>query len=149
MKFAYAEMFTGAAGEHLVCADLLLRAIPATRTGIPGAWDVVAETERGIVRIQVKTTERARPYAQKRQQHVIGYTWAIRHGKGGLRSYVDGIVDIFALVALDSRQIAYVPFSERKQTFQIASAGYAKSRTAKRFEDYSWERALALVGKEE
>ena len=139
------ELKAGAAGEHLVCADLFIRGFTATRTGIPGPWDIIAEVDRHLVKIQVKTTLAARPFPQERQRHVIGYTWQIRHGKGAGRKYADGLVDIFALVALDVRRIAYVISAERLQTFQIASPGFSKSPTAKTFDQYSWEITSAKL----
>lgn len=138
-------LLVGAAGEHLVCADLLLRGIPATRTGIPGPWDVVAEVDGRLVRIQVKATAEARPFLQRRQLHLVGYTWAVRHGKGSTRAYAPGLVDIVALVALDVRRIAYVAASEARQTMQFPVDGSGVSPRTKRFEDFGWDRAVGVA----
>lgn len=48
------------------------------------------------------------------------YMWHVRRcGKGRKRLYAATDFDLLALVALDAKRIAYVPFSELKQTVHI------------------------------
>lgn len=146
MRFAYADLIAGAAGEHLVCADLLLRGIRAFRTEGIAPYDVAAEWHDRLVRIQVKATKGPKPYPQRGQQHIVGYVWTARRGKGAVRVYGPDEADLFALVALDTRQIAYVIPSRLRQSFQILLPDYARRYSVKRFEDYTLEAALeALV----
>lgn len=143
MKFAYAdlnELMVGAAGEHIVCADLLARGYRALRADQSCPYDVAAEVVGRLIRIQVKTTEKARAYPQAGQRHVHGYIWNIRQGKGSNRAYQVGSIDMVALVALDVRRVAYIAFSKLRQTVQIPVSGALKS--TRKFEDYSFERAV-------
>src|SRR6266568_5547533 len=69
------ELLIGAAGEHLVCSDLLSRGIVAGMTGLPGPWDVIAETPTRMIRIQVKTTQAPRRFPRGSNGHLTGYIW--------------------------------------------------------------------------
>jgi len=42
-------------------------------------------------------------------------------GKGGRKSYANDVIDMVALVAIDTREIGYVSISEAKQTMQFRS----------------------------
>lgn len=104
---AITDLQCGKVGEHLVCADLILSgfvAFPAEE-GLP--FDVVAEVEGRLVRIQVKTTRTATRGTNRRASTKVYVFSARRCGKGGRGSYAASAVDLFAFVALDSREIGY------------------------------------------
>jgi hypothetical protein len=109
------DLQCGKAGEYLVCADLILMghvAFPSEQ-GLP--FDVVAEVNGRLLRIQVKTTREPRTVPQ-RKEHIPGYLFhARRMGKGGRKRYTDE-VDIFAFVALDAREIGYVAADDVAQS---------------------------------
>jgi hypothetical protein len=110
------DLQTGKAGEYLVCADLILRGLIAfpSEQGLP--FDVVALIEDDLYKIQVKTTRQPQPVPQ-RKNRTDKYLFHVRRcGKGGRRSYLKNEVDIFALVALDTKTIGYIKASEAKQT---------------------------------
>jgi hypothetical protein len=113
------ELQMGKAGEYLVCADLILADYVAypSEQGLP--YDVVLDTGVKLLKIQVKTTEKPRKIPQ-RVKDSFAYIFNIkRNGKGNKQRYVDNDVDIFALVALDSRTIAYMPNKELKTTMNF------------------------------
>jgi hypothetical protein len=113
------DLSAGAAGEHLVCADLLLMGHRAFLSDQNCPYDVAVDVGGRLVRIQVKTTREPRAIPQ-RVNHRAGYMWHVRRaGKGGRRVYAEGEFDMLALVALDCRRIAYMPPSHVKQTIQI------------------------------
>jgi len=124
------DLAAGIAGEHLVCADLLLAGYRAFLTDQNCPYDVAVEVDGSLVRIQVKTTRCPRTIPQ-RVQHVAGYIWHVRRaGKRGQRTYSDGEFDMLALVALDTREIAYVPMRDCRQTFHIrptSAPGYKQT----------------------
>lgn len=113
------DLAAGVAGEHLVCADLLLRGYNAFLTDQNCPYDVAVEMCRNLYRIQVKTTRKPRPIPQ-RVKHTPAYLFHVRKcGKGGRRQYDERDIDALALVALDIRAIAYIKLSEAKQTIYL------------------------------
>lgn len=124
------DLAAGLAGEHLVCAELLLAGYRAFLTDQNCPYDLAVEHEKRLIRVQVKTTRAPRPIPQRRQ-HVAGYMWNVRRaGKAGKRGYADDAFDIVALVALDTREIAYMPLAACAQTVCIrptAAPGYQQT----------------------
>lgn len=113
------DLAAGVAGEHMVCADLILRGFNAFLTDQNCPYDVALEIDGRLVRIQVKTTRKERPIPQ-RKKHTPAYLFHIRRcGKGGRRSYSEKDFDLMALVALDIKRIAYIKLSEAKQTVHL------------------------------
>lgn len=106
----------GKAGEYLVCADLILKGFVAFPSEQGLSFDVVLSATGRLYKLQVKTTRRPIPIPQ-RKKRTEKYCFHVRRcGKGGRRSYANEEVDIFALVALDRRSIAYLKSSDTKQT---------------------------------
>lgn len=141
MRLAYADLAAGIAGEHLVCADLLLSGYSAFRTEQVCPYDIAAEIEGRLVRFQVKATRMARPFLQRGQEHIVGYSFNVRHGKGSNRGYATTAFDVLALVALDSRSIAYLPNTAVRQTMQFPTSGAKTS--CKAFGEFSLTAAIA------
>jgi len=110
------DLQAGKAGVYLVCADLILAGYIAFPSEEGLCFDVVVEVGGRLLKVQVKTTRRPRAVPQ-RAHHVPGYLFNIkRTGKNGSRCYATGDVDLFALVALDSREIGYLAFADVKQS---------------------------------
>ena len=113
------DLAAGAAGEHLVCADLLLQGYRAFLADQNCPYDVAVDVGGRLVRIQVKST-RAPKAVPQRVGHFPAYMWHVRRaGKGGRRTYAEGEFDLLALVALDSRKVAYLAPSLQRQTVHI------------------------------
>lgn len=119
------DMQAGKAGEYLVCADLILKghiAFPSEQ-GLP--FDVIADISSRLIRIQVKTT-RTHVALHQRAEHTPGYIFHVRRmGKEGRGRYEDGVVDLFALVALDTREIGYVAARDVKTTMIFRTKTFA------------------------
>jgi len=144
------DLAAGAAGEHLVCADLLLLGYRAFLADQNCPYDVAVEIAGRLVRIQVKSTRQARSIPQ-RVNHCPGYMWHVRRaGKGGRRVYRSDDFDLLALVALDIKRVAYLSPSRVKQTVHIrthANAGPPAhgGKSGKTFEGLSFSAALREV----
>ena len=144
------DLAAGAAGEHLVCADLLLQGYNAFLTDQNCAYDVAVDFEGRLARVQVKTTRQPRSIPQ-RQNHQAAYMWHVRRaGKGGKRVYGSDEFDLLALVALDCRKIAYMPPSLFRQTIHIRahdnpSAPAHGGKQGKTFSMYPFRPALEEV----
>ncbi len=127
------DLEIGKAAEHLVVADLILSGYRAylTEQGLP--YDVVIDHAGTLYRVQVKATRRAKKMPA-RGAIGIGYLFQVRRaGKGGRRQYPDGEFDIIALVALDIRVIAYLPFQKRiLQTVHLRPPGHCPSARTER-----------------
>lgn len=137
------DLDVGTAGEHLVCADLLLSGLTAFRTDQNCAYDIAVDLGGRLIRLQVKSTRSAR-VRQQRSDSSPTYRWHVRRaGKGGRRNYGDDEFDLLALVALDIRQTAYVPPSLKRTIFDVQAPG---TSNGKQFSDYSFTRALFEIG---
>ena len=84
------DLDVGTAGEHLVCADLLLGGYVAFRADQNCAYDVAVDLGGRLIRLQVKSTRAVKPIPQ-RETESLAYQWHVRRaGKGGRRNYKPG-----------------------------------------------------------
>jgi hypothetical protein len=146
------DLAAGVAGEHLVCADLILQGYRAFLTDQNCPYDVAVDVGGRLIRIQVKAT-RAPKAIPQRKGHFPAYLWHVRRaGKGGQRVYQPHDFDALACVALDCRRIAYLPPSLRIQTVHIrthdSSAPSARGgKAGKIFEQYPFATVIGeLLG---
>ena len=115
------DLQVGKIGEHLVCADLIMKGHIAFPTEQGLSFDVMLVANNKLYKIQVKTTRQIQAVPQ-RKLRTDKYIFHIRRcGKGGRRSYLKNEVDIFAMVALDTKTIGYLKASEAKQTMFFCS----------------------------
>lgn len=143
------DLELGKAAEHLVVADLILSGYRAylTEQGLP--YDVVVEYEGKLYRVQVKATRCAKKMPA-RGAVGVGYLYHVRRaGKHCRRVYGDDEFDIIALVALDIRVIAYLPF-ERKvlQTIHLRPPGHHSSPRTERtrtIDQFPIESTMAVL----
>mgnify|MGYP001564505010 CR=1 FL=1 len=140
------ELKIGKAGEHLAVADLLLKGIEAFRSSDGVCYDVVADINGRLIKIQVKTTQKVRLMSQR--ANPIYFFHIKRTGKNGNRFYDKKDFDCFALVALDIRKIFYLPFNDRIKSNSICirdraidySGHHGGGRTnGLYFQDLTWE----------
>ena len=137
------DLSAGVAGEHLVCADLLLQGYRAFLADQNCPFDVAVELNGRLIRIQVKAT-RAPKAVPQRKGHFPAYMWNVRRcGKHGQRTYQANDFDVLACVALDCRRIAYLPPSMRIQTVHIRTHSNSAppahgGKAGKTFEQYSF-----------
>lgn len=130
----------GTAAEHLVCADLLLQGYLAFMADQNCPYDVAVDVG-SLIRVQVKSTHAPRIVSGTASEPV--YKFGVeRSGKREL--YADGAFDLYALVALDLRLIAYLPtFFRRGRTVHIRQPG---TRAGKHFVDFPFAKAVADLG---
>ena len=104
MKQLSNELQLGKAGEHLVCADLILKGYTTylSDQGIP--YDVVLDYEHKLYRVQVKSTQK---FIDIRGCSCYNFSCAYTGKNGKQYAYVSDF-DIMALVALDTKQVAYI-----------------------------------------
>ena len=146
------DLACGKAGEYLVCADLIMRghvAFPSEQ-GLP--FDVICEVAGRLLKVQVKTTRKPIPVPQ-RANRTEKYCFHVRRcGKGGRCSYQDGDVDLFALVALDSKSIGYLPSSDVVQTMFFLPEGsepvkgkYVTRSSVRNLSSYGFDEACRRI----
>ena len=142
------EINIGTAGEHLVVADLLLKGVNAFITGHGLSYDVVAELDGKLIKIQVKTTKIKR--LLKQRANPIYFFQIKRTGKHGIKRYDKNDFAIYALVALDIKQVFYLNFDNNIKTSSICvrdkNIDYSGHRGGGRpsnlyFQDLTWEKA--------
>jgi len=113
------ELQIGKAGEYIACADIITKGLIAypSEQGLP--YDVVIDTGEKLLKCQVKTTEKPRAIPQ-RNKDSYAYIFNIkRHGKGGKKRYTGNEVDLFALVELENRAVAYLTPENMPDTINI------------------------------
>lgn len=113
------ELQIGKAGEYLVCADLIIKGFVAfpSEQGLP--YDVLLDTGKRLLKIQVKTTQEPRLVPQ-RNKDTICYIFNVkRAGKKKATRYTLSEIDLFALVCLDTGKVGYLANSEMPETINI------------------------------
>ena len=120
-------MQIGKAGEYLVCADLILRGVVAFPSEQGLSYDVVADCNGKLIRLQVKTTRGARVVPQRENNTPACIFHVRRCGKGGRQSYCERDIDMFALVDLETRDIGYIFVSDASQTMILRSSKHRGS----------------------
>ena len=113
------DLMIGVAGEHLVCFDLITRGFTCfmTEQGLP--YDIIADVNGKLVKVQVKTT-RTHSEIPQRKNHYPSYLFYIRRcGKGGRKLYGENDVDIFAVVCVETRQVGYVSADRMPTTLSV------------------------------
>lgn len=113
------DLMIGVAGEHLACFDLIAKGFTAfmTEQGLP--YDLIADINGKLTKIQVKTT-RTHNAVKQRKNHYPAYTFNIRKcGKGGRSCYSYTDVDLFALVCIGTKQVGYVPVHDMPSTLSV------------------------------
>jgi len=140
------DLALGTAAEHLVCADLLLAGYRAFLADQNCPYDVAVDTDQGMIKIQVKATRTVRAIPQRRE-HKAAYMFHVRRaGKKGKRVYAENEFDLLALVAVDVKQIAYLPPSKQRMTVHIRAEGqYSGTKQGKTFSDYALTAALEEI----
>lgn len=142
------DLAAGTAGEHLVCADLILMGYKAFRSEQVCAYDAVVDLGGKLIRIQVKTARKSRVIPQLKSRNAAYIFHVKKSGKGGRKRYAKTDFDLLALVALDAGRIAYLPPSKAVSTVNIRSHNYAgaiafqKGRT---FDNLTFSSALAEI----
>lgn len=142
------ELELSRAAEFLVAADLTLRGFPAHigAAGLP--YDVLVDVGPRMLRVQVKATRGPRRIPQ-RAAYTPGYLFQLRRaGTGGKRLYADGAFDCYALVALDTREIAYMPMAGAPQTLHLRPSGYVPVKWARKIRsitEFPWTACLSQL----
>ena len=145
----------GAAGEHIVCADLLLSGHRATLSAASLSYDVIADIGGKLFRIAVKSTQKpkcrpGRPLSKKRYGFIIQRGKRISTGKTVRQDYTAEDCDLIAVVGLDIRRVAYFRQSECPKIIWLeadtpfGSAKFGKDQILiKGFDDYTLESAIS------
>lgn len=143
------ELNIGRAGQYIVLADLLTKGVQAFDTGEGVGYDVVADINRKLIRLQVKTTQHKR--VLKQSKHPIYFFHIKRMGKNCAKFYQMGDFDAFALVALDIRQVFYLAFDDSIKQNSICvrdkdTVYYGQEKGGKKnglyYQDLTWENLI-------
>jgi hypothetical protein len=113
------DLQAGKAGEYLVCADLILKGFVAypSEQGLP--YDVVMDFNGRLLKVQVKATRGLRNVPQ-RKIPVNAYVFNIkRRGKRNKNRHTSTSCDLYALVALDTKEIGYMINRDVKDTMNF------------------------------
>lgn len=138
------DLQAGVAGEHLVCAHLLLLGYNAFLTDQNCPYDLAVEMGGRLIRIQVKSTRKPKPVPQRVKSR-DAYLWHVkRAGKGGKRHYRENDFDVLALVALDTARIAFCSPSKVKNCIIIRSDDTTHNKGYS-FNDFTFEIACKRI----
>lgn len=140
------ELNIGRAGQYLVLVDLLSKGIQAFDTAEGVSFDVVAEYEGKLIRLQVKTTQKMRVIGA--HANPIYFFHIKRSGKNGTKFYDKKDFDAFALVALDRREVYYLMFDDnvksnsiciRDKNIKYLAQAQGGKKNGIYFQDLTWE----------
>lgn len=114
----------GTAGEHIVCADLLLAGHRATLSGAGMPYDVVADIDGRCLRVAVKSCLQPKPRpGREGSKHRYYFNFQRQQmrwdGKRSRHNYTAEDADIVALVGLDRRQVGYLWIGHAKSSIWI------------------------------
>lgn len=109
----------GKAGEHLVISELLSMGYESFMAGEGLPYDVVFDFNGSLKKVQVKTSRK--PYNnENKANNKDGYIYHIKRcGKGANNQYSNDKIDLFAIVALDTKEIGYLFLDEVKSSVSI------------------------------
>lgn len=140
------ELNIGRAGQYLVLADLLSRGVQAFDTAEGVSFDIVADYEGRLIRLQVKATQKMRVIREG--ANPIYFFHIKRAGKNGARFYEKNDFDAFALVALDRREVYYLKFDEsvkansiclRDKAIEYKAQAKGGKKNGLYLQDLTWE----------
>lgn len=130
----------GKAGEHLVCAELILQGYNAFLADAGQNYDVLVDVGQ-MIRVQVRSSS-------KRFFNNV-YRFRLREGKRSERCKNVRDTDCYAFVALDTREIAFVPAllltkgSEKVVSLVEIKTGTSKGRTFSLFSKFNHKEILS------
>lgn len=148
------DLQAGKAGEYLVCADLILQGFVAypSEQGLP--YDVVMDYNGRLIKVQVKATRGLRAVAN-RKIPIRAYQFNVkRRGKKNSKEHTKDSCHLFALVALDTKEIGYLPNCNVRQTMNFrpsANRGIYKDENTNRkvtgtyLTDLTLQKALCQI----
>ena len=113
------ELQIGKAGEYLVCCDLIMKGFIAfpSEQGLP--YDVLLDTGKKILKVQVKTTSGVRVVPQRKTESKMYIFNVKKHGKNNLKRYSKKEVDLFAIVSLATMQAGYLITDDMPETINV------------------------------
>jgi hypothetical protein len=142
------ELQLGKAGEYLVCADLITKGFVAFPSEQGLSYDVVLDNGSRLIKIQVKTTFEPRIVPQRNKESRCYIFNVKRKGRNNSKRYEDAEVDLFALVALDSRTIGYLANRDLKTTMNFrVDALRGSYYDEKGIQDFERAKVLKAEGK--
>lgn len=116
------ELHIGRAGEYIAAADLLLKGHDCFHAAQGMPYDLIVDRESWLFKIQVKATMGTKPVPQ-RKEHIPAYMfWINRCGREGGKGYSKNEVDVFALVALDTKEVGYIAAHRMPKTLCVRSS---------------------------
>lgn len=141
------ELNLGRAGEYLAMADILLQGYQCFDSGQGVVYDLVMEHNNRLIKIQVKTTAKPKEWnSETHQKSTQSYFFHTkRAGKNGARTYKDDDFDLYALVMVDIKKVAYLTNKDMPSssiTLRDKELKYYNEQKAKYYQDYTLERAL-------
>lgn len=133
----------GKAAEHLVCADIILAGHRAQLSSQGMPYDVIADIRGKLYRVQVKATTKAKNVSSGSRVARTGYSFYVRRrGKFGSKRIGADECDLVALVAIDIRQIAYLPIEVCGQTVQLLEADSEARPTSGKGSGKGWGQRI-------
>ena len=153
-RAAFDAIAIGAAGEHMVCADLILQGHRASIAAAQLPYDIVLDVSGRLLRVAVKATRFPKARAGRMGSRPC-YLFSITRTKSPVKRYTAAHTDLIALVALDIRRVAYFAITEAVTIQHIDSPEHAtgtnkygpKGVRRRQFDDLPLARALEVLRK--
>lgn len=130
----------GNAGESLVRFDLAMRGFSSWPTSQEAPFDLIADFNGTLLKIQVKSTAKPKVIPQ-RNRTAFAYYWGASRSTKTDKEYTNRHCDIMAFAALDSMKVAYSLLEEtpaKRFSLQIA-----ENKHRKQFANFTWDSCIA------
>lgn len=138
------QLNIGRIGQYLALVDLLLKGIEAFPTAEKMNYDIVAEVEGRLIKLQVKTTQKLKILAKCNSPV---YEFDLRTGgENNRKEYQKEEVNGFVFVVLDKKKVFYLPYTNRTHIcLRDKERVYAGKETALYWQDLTWENLLKSI----
>lgn len=106
--FFKSDLHAGRAGELIAATEFLYRGYDCSLSDQGMPYDLVCDIEGKLFKVQVKTTRKPELIPGRGKGLELYRFWVSRCGKGGKQKYSTVDVDLFAVVALDTKQVGFI-----------------------------------------
>lgn len=113
------DLHAGRAGEYIAAADILASGYDCILADQGMPYDLIVDVDGRLLRVQVKTTRKPESATGRNVNSMLYRFWVGRCGKNGKSRYTENDIDLFALVALDTKEVGYITAAKMPTTFFV------------------------------
>lgn len=113
------DLQAGKAGEYLACADIITKGHTAFLADKGSRFDAIMEFNGRLFRLQIKSTRGPLLASSTSKIPVYCFNIGVNGKLSKRRQYGANEVDIFALVDLQNKRVAYIPYRDALKSMKF------------------------------